>query len=311
MLGMWVRQAIVSAAAFAASLFALPALAVEGHAHQWEIGLQNPGSLSMVEINRFHNLLTYIIIAIAGFVLVLLLFVIFRFRERVNPTPSRTTHNTLIEVVWTVVPVMILVLIAVPSFRLLYYVDHVQKGKEVGLTVKAIGHQWYWQYEYQLDKAGNGFRFDSRIMCQTHKECREAAKDNGGKVPLRLLDVDNRVVVPVNTNIRLLTTGADVIHSWAVPSFGVKLDAVPGRTNETWFNAPKEGVYYGMCSELCGPDHGFMPIAVQVVSKEKYAEWVAKAKTNSDFEQIKAPPKKADARPAAAKAVQVARSKSE
>lgn len=310
MFGKQVRQAIFAAAAFAASLFAPPALATEGHAENWQIGLQNPATLTMGEINRFHNLLTYIIVAIAVFVLALLVYVMFRFRERANPTPSRTTHNTLIEVVWTVVPVMILVLIAVPSFRLLYFTEHVKKGEEIGLTIKAVGHQWYWHYEYQVDKDGNGFKFDSRLVCQTTKECQDAAKDRQGKVPLRLLDVDNRVVVPVDTNVRVLITAVDVIHSWAVPSFGIKLDAVPGRTNETWFRAPKEGVYYGMCSELCGPDHGFMPIAIEVVSKAKYAEWLEKAKSNGDFEKITAPAKKAETRPAA-NAVQVARTKSE
>jgi cytochrome c oxidase subunit 2 len=215
----------------------------------------------MDDIIWFHDFLLWIIVAIALFVLALLVIVMVRFNARANPVPSRTTHNTAIEVMWTVVPVLILVTIAVPSFRLLFYQLDVPKAD---VTVKATGKQWFWSYNYPDQK----FEFDS-LMVQ--------AKDLKPGQP-RLLTVDNEMVVPVNKVVKVLTTGADVIHSWAVPSFGVKIDAIPGRINETWFKAEREGTYYGQCSELCGRDHAFMPIVVHVVSEAEYTAWLDQAK---------------------------------
>jgi cytochrome c oxidase subunit 2 len=194
-------------------------------------------------------------------VLLLLLIVIVRFNARSNPTPSRTTHNTLLEVAWTLVPVVILVAIAVPSFKLLFLQQTIPPAD---LTVKATGKQWYWSYSYPDSK----FEFDS-LMLQD--------KDRKPDQP-RLLAVDNAMVVPVNKVVRVQVIGADVIHSFAVPSFGIKIDAVPGRLNETWFKAEREGIYYGQCSELCGRDHAFMPIEVRVVSEKDYAAWLDQAK---------------------------------
>jgi cytochrome c oxidase subunit 2 len=244
----------VAGAALAASGAAFAEL---GQPAPWEIRLQQSGSPVMDNIVWFHNFLLVIITVITLFVLALLVTVVVKFNARANPVPSRTTHNTLIEVVWTLVPVLILVSIAVPSFRLLFLQLDLPKAD---LTVKATGKQWYWSYAYP----DNGkFEFDS-LMAQD-------------KQP-RLLGVDNEMVVPVNKVIRVQTTGADVIHSFAVPSFGIKIDAIPGRLNETWFKATKVGMYYGQCSELCGKDHAFMPIAVRVVDDQEFASWVEAAK---------------------------------
>jgi cytochrome c oxidase subunit 2 len=232
-----------------------------GQPSPWQLGPQQAASPVMEDIVWFHHFLLWLIVIISVFVLVLLIYVMIRFNARRNPTPSRTTHNTLIEVIWTVVPVMILVAIAVPSFRLLFLQLDVPKAD---LTVKATGKQWFWTYSYPDAK----IEFDS-LMVQ--------AKDLKANQP-RLLSVDNELVVPVNKVVRVLTTGADVIHAFAVPSFGIKIDAIPGRINETWFKAEKEGMYYGQCSELCGKDHAFMPIAVKVVSDQEFAAWVEAAK---------------------------------
>jgi cytochrome c oxidase subunit 2 len=234
---------------------------VTGQPHPWQLGLQAGATPVMDDIIWFHDLLLWIIAAIAIFVLALLVIVIVKFNARSNPTPSRTTHNTTIEVAWTVVPVLILVAIVVPSFRLLFYQLNTPQAD---LTVKATGKQWFWSYSYPDSK----FEFDSLMV---------AEKDLKPGQP-RLLTVDNEMVVPVNKIVRVLTTGADVIHSWAVPSFGVKIDAVPGRVNETWFKAEREGTYYGQCSELCGRDHAFMPIVVHVVSDKDYTAWLDQAK---------------------------------
>ncbi len=201
-----------------------------------------------------------IMIGISIFVVLLLGYVVIRFRAAKNPVASRTSHNTTVEVIWTVVPVLILVWIAVPSFRLL---ANQYSPPKAGLTIKATGHQWYWEYEYPDQ---GGFSFDSIMLTKE-----EAAKAGS---PYQL-DVDNRVVVPVGTTVKILTTSADVIHAWMVPSFWVQMDAVPGRINETWFKADRPGVYFGQCFQLCGTRHGFMPIAVEVVSKERFAQWVA------------------------------------
>jgi cytochrome c oxidase subunit 2 len=237
------------------------AFAAAGHPEPWQFGLQQAATPVMEDIVWFHGFLSYLIVAIAVFVLALLVYVCFRFNARRNPVPSRTTHNTVIEVIWTVVPVLILVSIAVPSFRLLFLQLDVPQAD---LTIKATGKQWFWSYEYPDQKIA----FDS-VMVQE--------KDLKAGQP-RLLTVDNQLVVPVNKVVRVQTTGADVIHSFAVPSFGIKIDAIPGRLNETWFKAEREGVYYGQCSELCGKDHAFMPIAVRVVSEQAYAAWIDQAK---------------------------------
>jgi cytochrome c oxidase subunit II len=233
------------------------AFAEMGQPAPWEFRLQEAVTPVMENITWFHGLLLTIITIITLFVLALLIAVVVKFNARANPVPSRTTHNTLLEVAWTLIPVLILVTIAVPSFRLLFLELDVPKAD---LTIKATGKQWYWSYAYP----DNGkFEFDSLL-----------AQD---KQP-RLLGVDNEMVVPVNKVVRVQTTGADVIHSWAVPSFGVKIDAVPGRLNETWFKATRVGVFYGQCSELCGKDHAYMPIAVRVVSDQDFAAWVEDAK---------------------------------
>ena len=237
------------------------ALAVTGQPEAWQLGLQAGATPVMDDIIWFHNFLLWVISAIALFVLALLIIVVVKFNARSNPTPSRTTHNTMIEVLWTVVPVLILVTIAVPSFRLLFFQLNTPKAD---VTVKATGKQWFWSYSYPDSK----FEFDS-LMVQD--------KDLKPGQP-RLLSVDNEMVVPVNKIVKVLTTGADVIHSFAVPSFGIKIDAIPGRVNETWFKAEREGVYYGQCSELCGKDHAFMPITVRVVSDREYSAWIEQAK---------------------------------
>jgi cytochrome c oxidase subunit 2 len=246
----------------AAILIPATALAGTGQPSPWQLGMQTAVTPVMADIAWFHDFLLIIITAITVLVLVLLVVVMVRFNARSNPTPSKTTHNTLIEVIWTVVPVLILVAIAIPSFRLLFFQLNVPPAD---LTIKATGKQWFWTYSYPDN---GGFEFDS-LMLQD--------KDRKPDQP-RLLAVDNEVVVPVNKTVRVQVTAADVIHAFAVPSFGVKIDAVPGRLNETWFKATKEGVYYGQCSELCGKDHAFMPITVRVVSEKDFAAWVDQAK---------------------------------
>ncbi len=239
-----------------------PARAELGQPVPWELGLQPAATPVMVDIVWFHDLLLWIISAITLFILVLLGIVVVRFNARANPTPSRTTHNTPIEVLWTIVPVIILVVIAVPSFRLLFLELDEPKAD---LTVKATGKQWYWSYSYPDN--GN-FEFDSLLV---------ADGDLKPGQP-RLLTVDNELVVPVNKVVHVLVTGADVIHSFAVPSFGIKIDAVPGRINDTWFKATIQGTFHGQCSELCGKDHSFMPITVRVTDDKGFAAWAAQAK---------------------------------
>jgi len=227
-----------------------------GQPAPWEFRLQESASPVMDSIASFHGYLSVLITLITLFVMVLLAIVIVKFNAKTNPVPSKTTHNTLIEVAWTLIPVLILVSVAVPSFRLLFEELDIPKAD---LTVKATGKQWYWTYAYP----DNGkFEFDSLLAAD--------------KMP-RLLGVDNELVVPVNKVIRVQVTGADVIHSFAVPAFGIKIDAIPGRLNETWFKATKTGMFYGQCSELCGKDHAFMPISVRVVTDQEFAAWVATA----------------------------------
>jgi cytochrome c oxidase subunit 2 len=238
------------------------ALAALGHPTPWQTGLQDAATPVMENIIWFHNLLLIVITLITAVVLALLVSVMVRFNERASPTPSRTTHRTSLEVAWTVIPIAILVFIAVPSFRLLFLEQTIPQAD---ITVKATGKQWYWSYGYPDQ---GKFEFDS-LMIQD--------KDLKPDQP-RLLSVDNEMVVPVNKIVRVQATGSDVIHSFAVPSFGVKIDAIPGRLNETWFKATTEGIYYGQCSELCGKNHAFMPIAVRVVSENEFNGWLEEAK---------------------------------
>lgn len=244
---------------------------VTGQPVPWQVDLQPAVTPVLDRIINFHDLLLIVTAAITVFVLALLIYVIVRFRADKNPVPSRLSHNTVVEVLWTVVPVLVLVVIAFPSFRLLYYAETTPDAE---LTIKAIGHQWYWSYEYP--DHGN-FTFDA-LMIQ-----------DGELKPgqPRLLATDNHVVVPVDTNVRVQITAADVLHAWAIPAFGVKKDGVPGRLNETWFRVEREGLYYGQCSELCGTNHAYMPIAVEVVSKEAFARWVEDAKKK--FARVDAP----------------------
>ncbi len=257
---MGLSKVVGIAAAALAALGARAALAAEPA--KWETGFQAAATPVMEKIESFHGALLIIITLISVFVLALLIYVMVRFNERRNPTPSRTTHNTMVEVAWTVVPILILVGISIYSFKLLYFEGNIPQAE---LTIKAIGHQWYWSYEYPDN--GN-FTFDANLV---------ADKDLKDGQP-RLLTTDNALVVPAGVTVRLQTTSTDVIHSWAIPSFGVKEDAVPGRLNETWFKVDEPGTYYGQCSELCGNGHGFMPIMVQALSKADYDAWVAAAK---------------------------------
>ena len=237
---------------------------------EWQLGFQNPASDSMRDIVSFHNnLLLPIIIAISVFVLFLMLYACVRFRASANPNPSKRTHNVTVEILWTLIPCLILIVMAVPSFKILYKQDTIPK---VDLTIKAVGYQWYWGYEYPDEN----IIFDSYMIEE---------KDLRADQP-RLLAVDNEVVVPVNKVVKVLITANDVLHAWALPAFGVKRDAVPGRINETWFKAEKEGTYYGQCSELCGIKHAFMPITVKVVSEEDYQEWLSEARVKFAKEEI-------------------------
>ena len=236
----------------------------------WQLGFQDAASQSMREIVNFHdNLLLPIIIAISVFVLFLMIYVSIRFRASRNPNPSTTTHNVTVEILWTLIPCLILIVLAVPSFKILYKQDTIPKAD---VTVKAIGYQWYWGYEYP----------DENIIFESYMIETKDLKENQP----RLLTVDHEVVVPVNKVVKVLITANDVLHAWALPSFGVKRDAVPGRINETWFKAEKVGTYYGQCSELCGIQHAFMPITVRVVTDEEYAIWLAEAKMKFANEPI-------------------------
>lgn len=256
---------LVAIGACAAILsFADVALAdgVVGVAHPWQLNFQQAHSPVMERVHEFHHLLLIIIGLIVVLVVGILGYVMVRFNAKRNPVPSRTTHNTILEVVWTAVPVLILLVIAIPSLKLLYYAN---RTVDPDMTIKVTGHQWYWTYTYPDN--GN-FSFDSIPV----------ASDSLKPGEMRLLSVDNPVMVPVGANVQVLVNSEDVIHSWAVPSLGVKKDATPGRINETWFRAESEGTYYGMCSELCGVNHYFMPIEVRAVSKEAFNAWVEKAK---------------------------------
>tara|TARA_B100000795_G_scaffold262222_1_gene239863 strand:- start:121 stop:936 length:816 start_codon:yes stop_codon:yes gene_type:complete len=237
---------------------------------EWQLGFQEAASQSMREIVNFHNnLLLPVIIAISVFVLFLMIYTCIRFRASRNPIPSKTTHNFAVEILWTLIPCLILIVMAVPSFQILYKQDTIPKAE---VTIKAVGYQWYWGYEYP----------DENIIFESYMIKEEDLKENQP----RLLTVDNEIVVPVNKVVKVLITANDVLHAWALPSFGVKRDAVPGRINETWFKAEKIGTYYGQCSELCGIQHAFMPITVRVVSEEEYIKWLSGAKIKFAKEPI-------------------------
>ncbi len=240
-----------------AAVFADP---VVGMAQPWQLNFLAPHSPVMTKLYDLHYYLLIVITCVSLLVLGLTAYIIVRFNRKANPVPSTTSHNTMIEIIWTVIPIMILVAIAVPSVRYHYFIERVP---DAAMTLKVTGNQWYWSYQYPDQ---GGFSFDSYMLSDA---------DAKAKGEPRLLGVDNRVVLPVNTNIRVQLTASDVIHAWAVPSFGVKRDAVPGRLNESWFSADAEGIYYGQCSELCGKGHGFMPIVVEVVAQEKFDAWVA------------------------------------
>jgi cytochrome c oxidase subunit 2 len=255
----------------ALSLAAFSGSFVSSAAAEAPVGIATPGQMGFQtavtslaeEIHSFHDLLLWMCVIISLFVLGLLVYVAVRFNEKANPVPSRTTHSTTLEVAWTIIPVLILVVMAIPSFRIL---THQLTLPEADLTIKVTGKQWYWSYDYPKDQGD--FGFDS--ILKTGADLKED--------DIRLLSVDNEAVVPVNKIVRMQITGADVIHSFVVPAFGIRMDAVPGRLNETWFKAEREGLYYGQCSKLCGKDHAFMPIAVRVVSEQNYQAWVADAK---------------------------------
>jgi cytochrome c oxidase subunit 2 len=245
-----------------------PALAGEGQPSPWQITFQNAATPIMEQITSFHTFVTVIITIIALFVMGLLIYVMVYFNEKRHPQSSRTTHNTMLEVAWTVIPVLILVAIAIPSFRLLFAQYDFPKAD---LTVTATGSQWYWTYEYP----DHGITFASIIV--------QDADLKPGQP--RLLTVDHELVVPVNKNVIVQVKANDVIHDWAVPSFGIKLDAVPGRLQRTWFRAERTGMFYGQCSELCGRNHAFMPIAIHVVSDEEFADWLAKQKSSASRDE--------------------------
>ncbi len=256
------RKLFAPIALLGTCLTSLSAQADHGMAHPWQLGLQDAVTPVAAQINEFHNFLMVVSVVIAVFVTVLMIYVLVKFSAKNNPEPTATTHNTLLEVMWTAIPIVILVVIVIPSFKLLYFAD---STKDAEMTLKAIGHQWYWSYEYPDH---GDFTFDAAMV--------EDDELQDGQP--RLLTTDEAIVIPVNTNVRLLVAADDVLHAWAMPAFGVKLDAIPGRLRETWMRVEKEGTYYGQCSELCGTGHGFMPIMVRVVSKEAFAAWVEKAK---------------------------------
>ncbi len=260
-----------------------------GLAEPMQMGFQPAATETMQRIADFHDLLLIITGGIVVFVFGLLLWVIIKYNAKANPIPSKFSHNTIIEVMWTGVPIMILVLIGIPSFRLLYFQDTIP---EADLIIKATGHQWYWTHEYpELNELEIHSRmlpvsfFDPGMSAETRAERQKALGElqrihDMDRPPeiYRLLDTDTRIVVPINKTVKLLVTADDVLHSWAIPSFGIKIDAVPGRLNETWFKVNEVGTYYGQCSELCGINHSYMPIVIEAVSEEAFLQWLARAK---------------------------------
>lgn len=249
-------------------VWSMPALA-DGFPVDWQLGFQSPASPSAERLTEFHDFLLYIIIAIAVFVLLLLVYVVLRFNKKANPEPKQFSHNVLIEVIWTVIPVLILIVIIVPSFKLLYFLDRTDQPE---MTLKVTGYQWYWGYEYPDH---DGINFLSYMIPDD-----EIDASNGQK---RLLSTDNVVVLPVDTNIQILVTAADVLHAFAVPALGIKTDAIPGRLNETWVRITKPGIYYGQCSEICGKNHAYMPVEIHAVSKQEFEKWLKKAKKEFSY----------------------------
>jgi len=249
---------------------------VIGVPHDWQMDFPPAFTPVMERVESLHNLLLVIITLISLFVLALLLYVVFRFHASRNPVPTTITHNTVLEVAWTIIPILILVVIAIPSFRLLYYSD---KAEDAAMTVKVTGHQWYWQYEYP--DQGN-FSVESRILAEAD---RVKLKPNEP----RQLAVDQEMVIPVNTVVRIIGTGADTMHGWTVWGFGIKKTVIPGRLNEGWIEVPKEGIYFGQCSQICGNNHAYMPIAVRVVSKAEFDKWAAEKKKAAGLERARAP----------------------
>ncbi len=257
------KKILASLVFLALGLAATSALA--GQPTPWQMGFQPPASSIAEEIYWFERYTLWFVGPITILVMGLLAWCIVRYRSSANPVPSRTSHNTLIEVVWTVAPVIILLFLAVPSFQLL--TSQYNPPEEPEITIKATGVQWNWDYEYQDEEP---LSFSSFMLGEDDRA--DVGKEDLAEYP-RLLAVDNEVVVPIDTTVRLLVTASDVIHAFAMPAFGIKVDAVPGRINETWFRADREGIYYGQCSELCGKDHAFMPIAIRIVSQAQYDEW--------------------------------------
>lgn len=238
---------------------------VVGVPHDWQMGFAGPYTPVMVKVESLHDLLLVIITLISIFVLVLLLYVVWRFHASRNPAPTTTTHNTFLEIAWTILPILILVVIAIPSFRLLYYGD---KAQDAALTVKVTGRQWYWSYEYP--DQGN-FMVDSRILPEADRLKLKPDQP-------RQLAVDEEMVIPANAVVRIIGTAADSMHGWTVWGFGIKKTVIPGRLNEGWIQVPKEGIYFGQCSQICGNAHAYMPIAVRVVSQAEFDNWVAEKK---------------------------------
>ena len=242
-------------------------ISLELHGKQatdWQLSFQNPATDLMGSVVGLHNIILIVMTLVTLFVLFLLFYVSFRFSAKRNPIPSTTTHNTVVEVLWTAIPIVILVVLAIPSFKLLYQQE---KSENYDMTVKVIGHQWYWEYEYPDH---GDFYFESYMVQEQDLE----------EGDLRLLTVDNPLVIPANKNIQILITAGDVLHSWAVPSMGLKTDAVPGRLNETWVNVKEPGIYRGQCSEICGSGHGFMPVVVKVLPEREFMAWANEAKNN-------------------------------
>ncbi len=277
-IGRWNRLSGVAMASLAALAFWMGTAAAEpmtGAPVAWGFGLQEAGGLLKERIHDFNSLVLWIIIAITIFVFILLALVVVKFNARANPVPSKTSHHTGLEIAWTVLPVLILVVIAIPSFRLVYYED---RAREADLTINVQGRQWYWHYEYPDQ---GGFAFDSRMI--------PAEEINLAAGQLRNLSVDEPLVVPVGATVRVLTTGQDVIHSFFIPSLGVQKYTIPGRALETWFRADREGVFYGQCNQICGTNHAYMPIAVRAVPREQFNAWVEDAKKRFAAAETSAP----------------------
>ena len=277
-----VTPARVAAAAAGALSAALPALALaQENREGWTIGKPEPDGIGfqtpvtpvMHDVIWLDDLLLILITAITLFVTALIGWCIFRYNAKANPTPKRFTHNAVVEVIWTAVPVLILIVMAIPSLRLLFFQLEVP---EPDLTIKAVGNQWYWSYEYPDDE----IEFDAFMLAEGELE------EYGYTIDEHLLATDERVVVPVGQNVQMLVTGSDVIHAWTIPAFGSKVDAIPGRVNDTWFNVEQPGIYFGQCSELCGKDHAYMPIVVQAVTPEEFEAWKGRmlAKKRGDTE---------------------------